>query len=100
MILIAMSASSREGRHGQRVLLVDGVQLHGAHGVSDELQLLGERLAAVRHADVGDVGAADVVADGTLLVIVGPQPVAFGLPVRKTFISLDQRQRLFSGTAH
>lgn len=96
-----MSASSREGRHGQRVLLVDGVQLHGAHGVSDELQLLGERLAAVRHADVGDVGAADVVADGTLLVVVGPQPVAFSLPVRKTFISLEPAPKtVFSGMAH
>lgn len=81
-----MSASSREGRHGQRVLLVDGVQLHGAHGMSDELQLLGQRLAAERHADVGDVGAADVVADGTLLVVVGPQPVAFGLQIKKKIL--------------
>lgn len=79
-----MSASARERRHGQRVLLVDGVQLHGAHGVSDELQFLGERLAAVRHPDVGDVGAADVVADGTLQVIVGPQPVALGLEVKRS----------------
>lgn len=76
--------SSRDGPHGQSILLINGVQLHSAHGVSDELQLLRERLAAVCHADVGDVGAADVVADGTLLIIIRPQPVAFGLEVRKS----------------
>lgn len=76
--------SSRDGPHGQSILLIDGVQLHSAHGVSDELQLLWERLAAVCHADVGDVGAADVVANGTLLIIIRPQPVAFGLEVRKS----------------
>lgn len=74
-----ISAPSRERVHGERVLLVDGVQLVGAHGVSDELKLLGERLAAVRHADVWYVGAADVVALGAFLSITGAQPVTFGL---------------------
>lgn len=79
--VIVISASPRERAHGQRVFLVDSVQLFSAHGVSDELELLGERLAAVRHADIGDVGAADVVALRTLLRITGAQPVAFGLEV-------------------
>ncbi|TNN85619.1 Epidermal growth factor receptor kinase substrate 8-like protein 3 [Liparis tanakae] len=70
---------SRERAHGQGVLLVDGVQLLSVHSMSDELQLLGERLAAVRHADIRDVGATDVVAHRTLLRIGGAQPVAFGL---------------------
>lgn len=76
------SALPRERAHGQGVLLVDGVQLFSVHGLSDELKLLRERLAAVRHADVGDVGTADVVAHGTLLRIVGAQPVAFGLEIK------------------
>lgn len=74
-----ISASSREWPHGQRVLFVNGVQVFGAHGVSDELKLLRQRLAAVCHADIGDVGTADVVAHRTLLRITGAQPVAFGL---------------------
>lgn len=35
-----ISASSWEWAHGQRVLLVNCVQLFGAHSVSDELKLL------------------------------------------------------------
>lgn len=77
--VIVISASSRERAHGQRVLLINGVQLFGAHSVSDELKLLRERLAAVRHTYIGDVGSTDVVAHRTLLRIAGAQPVAFGL---------------------
>jgi len=53
------------------------------HSLSDELKLLGERLAAVHHADIRDVGATDVVAHRTLLRIGGAQPVAFGLELRE-----------------
>lgn len=74
-----ISASSWERAHGQRVLLVNRVQVFCAHGVSDELKLLWQCLAAVCHADIGDVGTADVVAHRTLLRITGAQPVAFGL---------------------
>lgn len=70
---------SGDGRHGQGVLLIDGIQLLCAHGVDDELELLTERLTAVRHADVRDVGATYVVALGTFLSVVGAQPVAFCL---------------------
>lgn len=73
------SALTRQRAHAEGVLLVDGVQAVGAHGVGDELQLLRQRLAAVGHADVRHVGAADVVALGTFLVIGGPQPVALDL---------------------
>lgn len=87
------SASSREGAHGKRVLLVDGVQPIGAHSVNDELKLLRQRLTAVRHANVGDVGAADVIAHRTFLVIIGAQPVAFGLEERE-FMSGKLRNKL------
>lgn len=67
VLAIVILASSRWQRtHGQGVLLVNSVQLFGAHGMSDELKLLQERLAAVRHADIGDVGTANVVALGAL----------------------------------
>lgn len=78
-ILHQISTPSRERAHGERVLLVDSIQLVRAHSVSDELKLLGERLASVRHADVRDIGAADVVALRTLLSVIWTQPVAFGL---------------------
>lgn len=75
---------SWEWTHGQRVVLVDTVQLlFCAHSVSYEVQLLGEGLEAVRHSDVGDVGAADVVALRTLPVITGAEPVAFHLQVKE-----------------
>lgn len=76
---LVISASSRERGHGQRVLLINRVQLFSAHSLSDELKLFREGLAAVCHADIRDVGAADVVAHGTLLRITGAQPIAFGL---------------------
>lgn len=72
---------ARQRAHAEGVLLVDGVQGVGAHGVSDELQLLRQRLTAVGHADVRDVGAADVVALGTFLIVGGTQPVALDLEV-------------------
>lgn len=65
------SALARQRAHAERVLLIDGVQAVGAHGVSDELELLRQRLTAVGHADVWDVGAADVVALRTFLIIGG-----------------------------
>lgn len=81
--MIEISASSRERAHGKRVLLVNGVQPIGAHSMSDELKLLRQCLAAVRHAYVGDIGAADVIAHRTFLIIIGAQPVAFDLEVRE-----------------
>lgn len=75
----AISAPSRQRAHGQRVLLINSIQLFCAHSVSDEVKLLRERLAAVRHTDIGDVGATDVVAFRTLLGITGAQPVTLGL---------------------
>lgn len=65
------SALTWQRAHAERVLLIDRVQAIGAHGVSDELELLRQRLTAVGHADVWDVGAADVVALGTFLIIGG-----------------------------
>lgn len=73
------SALTWQRAHAEGVLLVDGVQAVGAHGVSDELELLRQRLTAVGHADVRDVGAADVVALGTFLIIGGTQPVTLDL---------------------
>lgn len=81
------SAPARDGTHGQRVLLIDGVQLLRAHGVSDEVKLLRQRLAAVRHADVRNVGAADVVALGTFLVVVRAEPVALSLKSEDSFMT-------------
>lgn len=75
------SGSSWEGTHGQRLLLIDSVKLYSAHSVGDELKLLRQGLAAVRHADIGDVGPADVVAHWTFLKISRAQPVAFHLEV-------------------
>lgn len=73
------SVSSRERTHGQRVLLVYDVQLVGAHSVSDELQLFGECLAAVRHTDIWYVGSSDVIALGAFSGITRAKPVALSL---------------------
>lgn len=78
-----ISAPSWERAHGEGVLLVDSVQLVRAHSVSDEMKLLGERLASVRHADVRDIGTADVVALRTFLSVIWTQPVAFGLELEE-----------------
>lgn len=43
------------------------------------MKLLGEGLKAVRHTDVRDVGAVDVVALGTLSIVAGAEPVPFDL---------------------
>lgn len=80
-----VSASSRDGAHGERVLLVDAVQLVCAHGVGDEVKLLGERLEAVCHTDVRDVGAPDVIALRTFSIVTGAKPVALYLWFEKTF---------------
>lgn len=76
--MIVILASSQERGHGQRVLLINNVLL-SAHRVSDELKLLRERLTAVCHTDIRDIGATDIIALRTLLRIIGAQPVAFGL---------------------
>lgn len=52
---------------GENILLLDGLQLGALHRLRDERQLLAQRLEAIAHADVGDVGAADVVPLRTLL---------------------------------
>lgn len=74
------------------------------HGVGDELELLRQRLTAVGHTDVWDVGAANVVALWTFLVIGGTQPVTFDLEVEDRTVeseplptqvtTLEQRQRV------
>lgn len=64
---------------GEHVLLLDGLQLGALHRLRDERQLLAQRLEAVAHADVGNVGPADVVPLRTLLQVVGTQPVALHL---------------------
>lgn len=77
------SALAWQRAHGQSVLPIDGLQGISAHGVSDQLELLCQRLTAVGHADVWDVGPANVVALGTFLVIGGTQPVALDLEVEE-----------------
>lgn len=79
----ATSARTWQGGHRQRVLLINRVQAISAHGVSDELELLQQRLAAVGHTDVRDVGAADVVALGAFFIVRRPQPVTFHLDVEE-----------------
>lgn len=75
--------SSGQRAHGQRVLLINRFQLFSAHSMSDELKLLRECLAAVCHADVWDVCAANIIAQRTLLGIKGAKPVAFGLKLEE-----------------
>lgn len=41
----------------------------------DKVELVAQRLIAIRHTDLGHVGLADVVALGTLLKVVGTQEV-------------------------
>lgn len=77
--MTVISALTRQRAHGQRVLLINSVRLFCAHGMSDEMKLLTECLAAVGHTDIRDVGATDVVAFRTLLGITWAQPVTFGL---------------------
>ena len=74
-----MPGSLRPGAHGDARLLRDGLQRLTLHGLRDERQLLAQGLVAVAHADVRHIGAADVVALGALLGIVGSQPVALHL---------------------
>lgn len=66
-----ISALTWQRAHGERVLLINGAQAISADGVSDELELLWQRLTAVGHTDVWDVGTADVVALRTFLIIGG-----------------------------
>lgn len=77
------SAWTWQWGHRQRVLLINRVQAISAHGVSDELELLQQRLTAVGHTDVRDVGAADVVALRTFFIVRGTQPVTFNLDVEE-----------------
>lgn len=77
--MIVFSVASWQRTHGQRVLLINSVQLFCAHGMSDEIKLLREGLAAVCHTDIRNVSAPDVVTLRTFLGITGTQPVAFGL---------------------
>lgn len=67
--MTVISALAWQRAHGESVLLINGPQAISAHGVSDELELLRQRLAAVGHTDVWDVGTANVVALRTLLII-------------------------------
>ena len=65
--------------HGQTGLLFDGLQLVRADGLYDQVELLTHGLVAVRHADVGHVGASDVVPFPALFHKVWAQPVALHL---------------------
>lgn len=71
--------SLRPRAHGDTRLLRDGLQHLTLDRLRDERQLLAQRLVAVAHADVWHIGAADVIALGALLGVVGSQPVALYL---------------------
>lgn len=49
----------------------------------DEVELVAQRLKAVRHADLGHVGLTDVVALWTLLKVVITQEVGLLLEYRR-----------------
>lgn len=72
-------ALCRQRANRQRILLIYSLQPISMHSVSDELKLLWQRLTAVRHADIRDIGTADVIALRTFFKIRGAQPVAFDL---------------------
>lgn len=71
--------SLRPRAHDKAYFLWDGLQHLTLDGLCDKRQLLAQGLMAVAHSDVWHIGAADVIALGTLLGIVGSQPVAFYL---------------------
>lgn len=71
---LSSSLPSIHGGHTQAALLLDGLQLVGADCLRDQIQLLAHGLVAKGHADVGDVGASDVVALLTLFDTVGAEP--------------------------
>lgn len=60
--------------HAQSALLRNGLQLVGADGLCDQVQLLAHGLVAKGHADVGDVGAPDVIALLTLFNAIRAKP--------------------------
>lgn len=66
-------------REGQHILLLDAVQLLCSDGLRDEVKFFAQCLVSVRHTDVGDVCAADVVTDRTLFIVVGAQPITLSL---------------------
>lgn len=74
-----MSLLSLHSSHTQTALLLDGLQLVRADGLRDQIQLLAHGLVAERHADVGNVGAPDVVPLLPLVDVVGPEPGALHL---------------------
>lgn len=83
----AMGPGSVGGGGGgdrQRFLLLDGLQLGALHRLRDERQLLAQRLEAIPNADVGDVGAPDVVPFRPLFQVVGAQPVALHLGAERS----------------
>lgn len=80
---LSSSLPSLHGCHTQTALLLDGLQLVGADGLRDQVQLLAHGLVAKGHADVGDVGAPDVVALLTLFDAVGAKPGSLHLTQRR-----------------
>ena len=48
-------------------------------GTEYQLHLLAERLVAIGHPHIGDVGASDVIAGHSLFVVVLAQPVLLHL---------------------
>lgn len=74
-----MSLLSLHSSHTQTRLLLDGLQFVRADGLRDQIQLLAHGLVAERHADVGNVGAPDVVPLLPFVDVVGPEPGALHL---------------------
>lgn len=74
-----VSLLSLHSSHTQTPLLLDGLQLVRADGLSDQIQLLAHGLEPERHADVRNVGAPDVVALLALVDVVGAEPRALHL---------------------
>ena len=70
------------GAHANGSFLLNGLKLLSVYGLGDEVELLAHGLVAVGHADVGYVGATDVVALLPFLVVVWPQPVTLDLEGR------------------
>lgn len=69
--------------HTQTALLLDGLQLVGADGLCDQIQLLTHGLTAVCYANVRDVSAPDVVPLLSFHGVVWTEPAALHLVQNK-----------------
>lgn len=73
------SLLSLGGSHAQTLFLLNGVQLVRTNGLRYQIELLAHGLVAIRHADVRNVSAPDVVALLAFFDVVGSEPVALHL---------------------